>query len=95
MFFTTAARGAQMLCISSGSPYPPKQTVGISLGSDYQNFFAGLTSAQQTAEINRMISTGVSWVRLDVNWETVQPASSDACDFAVPMQTAEIGRAHV
>jgi hypothetical protein len=62
--------------------------VGVSLGSDYQNFFAGMTSAQQTTEINRMIATGITWVRLDVNWETVQPNADDACDFAVPMQTA-------
>ena len=88
MFFTTAARGSQTLCISSGSPYPPKQTVGVSLGSDYQNFFAGMTSAQQTAEINQMIATGISWVRLDVNWETVQPGQSDPYDFDVPMKTA-------
>lgn len=88
MFFSTAARGTQALCIPSGSPYPPKQTVGISLGSDYQSFFAGLTSTQQTAEINRMIATGITWVRLDVNWGTVQPKAGVSCDFTVPMQTA-------
>lgn len=51
--------------------------IGVSMGSSYQNYFAGLAAATQQAEIARMRAAGISWVRMDVDWtETIQPSAA-------------------
>ena len=65
-------------------------TVGVSLGSGYQHYFAGLGPAAQTAEIDRMTAAGITWVRLDIAWTaTVQSGRGAACDFSYALQTAQ------
>jgi hypothetical protein len=65
-------------------------TVGVSLGSGYQHYFAGLSAAAQNTEIARMQAAGISWVRLDIAWtSTVQAARGATCDFSYALLTAQ------
>lgn len=57
--------------------------IGVSIGSAYQNYFAGLDSQTQQAEIARMRAAGITWVRMDVDWnDTVQPSASSPISWS-------------
>lgn len=62
--------------------------IGIALGSGYQAYFASLSSSQKTSVINQMKAAGITWIRMDAEWWTVQP-SSGAFDWSVPDATAD------
>lgn len=61
--------------------------IGIALGSGYQAVFAALSGAAQQAVITKMKGAGITWVRMDAEWWTIQPASG-AFDWSVPDITA-------
>lgn len=64
--------------------------IGIAFGSGYQAVFAAMTSAQQQTVISQMKAAGVSWVRIDAEWWTVQPTSGGGFDWSVPDATANV-----
>jgi hypothetical protein len=64
--------------------------VGVALGSGYQDYFATLSASGQQSEIERMQAANIAWVRLDADWETVQPTASGGFDWSVPDATATV-----
>jgi hypothetical protein len=64
--------------------------VGIALGSGYQNYFISLSAADQQQEIGRMQAAHIAWVRMDADWETVQPTANGGFDWSVPDATAKV-----
>lgn len=68
---------------------PGNLTIGVSLGSGYQSYFAGLGAAAQNAEIAAMRAAGITWVRIDVAWtDAVQAGAGASYDWDYPMTTA-------
>ncbi|WP_371478567.1 hypothetical protein [Kitasatospora sp. NBC_00315] len=67
---------------------PGNLAIGVALGSGYQARFAALGGDRQQAEIARMRAAGISWVRMDAEWWTVQPSGSGPYDWSVPDRTA-------
>lgn len=65
-------------------------TLGCALGSGYQAYFVALTSGQQQAIIAQMKAAGISWIRMDAEWWTVQPTQNGGFDWSVPDATANI-----
>jgi hypothetical protein len=63
-------------------------TVGVSLGSGYQHYFAALSSDEQNTEIAKMKAAGISWVRMDVDWSDAQRTATSAFTFDAAQQTA-------
>ena len=73
------------------APAPAKYgnlTVGVSLGSGYQHYFAALSTDQQNAEIAKMKAAGITWVRMDVDWSDAQPTATSPFGFAAAQLTA-------
>ncbi|MGW8702273.1 cellulase family glycosylhydrolase [Streptomyces eurythermus] len=66
--------------------------IGVAFGSGYQAIFAAMTSPQQQSVITQMKGAGISWVRIDAEWWTVQPTSG-SFDWTVPDATADVLRA--
>ncbi|MFE0326322.1 cellulase family glycosylhydrolase [Streptomyces sp. NPDC058960] len=66
--------------------------VGIALGSGYQEYFRNLTSAQQQAVITKMKSAGITWIRMDAEWWTVQPTNG-AFDWSKPDAVHDVFKA--
>jgi hypothetical protein len=64
--------------------------VGVALGSGYQSYFASLSSGAQQYEIGRMQAANITWVRLDADWNTVQPTADGGFDWSVPDATAGV-----
>lgn len=57
--------------------------LGVSWGSSYQNRFRRtLTTAQQDAALAKMKANGITWVRIDAAWWTVQAAGADTYDWS-------------
>lgn len=63
------------------------QQIGVSIGSGYQYYFSALSTAQQNAQIAAMQAAGISWVRMDVDWNAVQPTAGGAFDWSYPLLT--------
>lgn len=63
---------------------PGNLVLGVCLGSGYQAYFSELTDPQQNAEVGRMKNAGITWVRMDVTWNTVQQASGSTYVFDYP-----------
>ena len=63
------------------------QPIGVSLGSGYQRYFSGLSTAEQNAQIAAMRAAGITWVRMDVDWDAVQPSETSSFDWDYPMLT--------
>jgi hypothetical protein len=97
-----AALGAIPLLRSSGDATPVTRrlaeaastssglAVGIALGSGYQDYFTSLSSSAQQSEIEGMQAAGIAWVRLDADWDIVQPAETGGFDWSVPDATADV-----
>jgi hypothetical protein len=64
--------------------------VGVALGSGYQSYFTTLSASDQQQEIARMRAAHISWVRMDADWNTVQPTASGGFDWSVPDLTAKV-----
>jgi hypothetical protein len=62
--------------------------IGIALGSGYQNHFAALSLEQKQAEIAKMRATGITWIRMDAEWWTVEKTRG-TFDWSVPDVTAD------
>lgn len=82
---TAAVGGFEQVASTSGIP-----TVGVALGSGYQAYFAGLSSSAQQSEISRMKAANISWVRLDADWNVVQPNQNGGFDWSSPDATATV-----
>jgi hypothetical protein len=67
--------------------------LGISLGSGYQAIFAALSGAAQQAVITKMKAAGITWIRLDAEWWTVQPTQNGGYDWSVPDASVDVFRA--
>jgi hypothetical protein len=63
--------------------------LGTSLGSGYQAYFSTLSTSAQKTEIARMKAAGLTWVRIDVNWNTVQQSSGGTYVFTYPNIAAQ------
>lgn len=63
--------------------------VGVALGSGYQAVFAALSSGAQQTVISKMKAAGITWIRMDAEWWTVQPTSG-AYNWSVPDATASV-----
>lgn len=46
--------------------------VGCAIGSGHQNQIHRMTSPQRTALANEMVAAGITWVRMDAEWWTIQ-----------------------
>jgi hypothetical protein len=57
-------------------------TVGVSLGSGYQHYFAALSADRQNAETAKMKAAGITWVRIDVDWSDAQASAGAGYDFS-------------
>lgn len=62
--------------------------IGVALGSGYQALFAAMNSTQQQAVITQMKAAGITWVRMDAEWWTVQPTSGGGFNWTQPDITA-------
>jgi len=65
-------------------------SVGVALGSGYQSYFASLSASAQQSEIERMQAANIRWVRLNADWNIVQPTATGGFDWSVPDQTANV-----
>jgi hypothetical protein len=62
---------------------PGNIPIGLAWGSSYQNRFRRtLTTAQQDAALAKMKANGVTWVRMDAAWWTVQQNSGATYDWS-------------
>jgi hypothetical protein len=90
--FPAAGWGAARTAAARAATRP----LGVSLGSCYQRYFSGLPAAAQRSEIARMKAAGISWIRLDAEWWTVQkngpdnngPGGDQQFDWSYPDLTA-------
>jgi hypothetical protein len=73
----------------SSDARPGNIPLGVAWGTGYQNRFRRMTTAQQTAVLDKMVANGITWARIDAEWWTVQPTSG-AYDWTVvdPVVTA-------
>jgi hypothetical protein len=67
---------------------PGNLAVGIALGSGYQNHFAALPAAMQRSEIAKMRAAGITWIRMDAEWWTVEQTQG-TYDWSTPDITAD------
>ncbi|GAA2150988.1 hypothetical protein GCM10009760_45900 [Kitasatospora kazusensis] len=67
---------------------PGNLAIGVALGSGYQNWFAALSPSARQSEIASMRAAGISWVRMDAEWWTVEP-SQGVFDWSNPDVTAD------
>lgn len=64
--------------------------LGIALGSGYQNYFASLTSGQQQTVISQMKACGITWIRMDADWWTVQTTQNGGFNWSAPDAVANV-----
>ncbi len=64
--------------------------IGVALGSGYQKYFDNLAPAVQQNVIAQMKAAGVTWIRMDAEWWTVQPTADGGFDWTVPDATADV-----
>lgn len=64
--------------------------VGIALGSGYQSYFTSLSSDDQQTVVKQMQAANIGWIRLDADWNVVQPTADSGFDWSVPDETASV-----
>jgi len=67
---------------------PGNLAIGVALGSGYQNYFAALSASAQQSEIAKMRAAGITWIRMDAEWWTVEQTQG-TYDWSNPDVTAD------
>jgi hypothetical protein len=67
---------------------PGNLAIGIALGSGYQGHFATLSASAQQSEIAKMRAAGITWIRMDAEWWTVEQTQG-SFDWSKPDITAD------
>jgi len=63
-------------------PPPPPPPSTTALGMSYGDTLPGLTAAALDARMSDAVAVGVGWLRLDLGWDRVQPASPSVYDWS-------------
>lgn len=74
---------------TSSIPVPPKLKVGLSYGDTLPNE----SDAELAATLDDAVAVGVSWVRVDLGWDRIQPVSAAAYDWSSFDRTVFAARA--
>ncbi len=61
---------------------PPAPEAGLAIGVSFGERLTRASPEEMTAALDDVVALGAGWVRLDVSWPTIQPASAAEHDWA-------------
>jgi hypothetical protein len=72
------------------------QTSKIAVGSQFHGTWADLSDADRARNLDMLVASGTTWVRIDVAWSTIQPTARGSYDMAwgVPFVEKVLNMAH-